>query len=37
MIENFNECEKLKEFKNYIDILETKDINNCIETLEKIY
>lgn len=37
MLENFNECEKLKEFKNYIDILETKDINNCIEILEKIY
>jgi hypothetical protein len=37
MIENFNECSKLEDLKNYIDILETREINNCIEILEKIY
>ncbi|MDK2945705.1 hypothetical protein [Geotoga petraea] len=37
MIENFNDCSKLEDLKNYVDILETREINNCIEILEKIY
>ncbi|MGM0640394.1 MAG: hypothetical protein ACQESN_03075 [Thermotogota bacterium] len=37
MIENFNDYKLLEEFKNYIDVIETKEINKCIEILEKIY
>jgi hypothetical protein len=37
MIENFNDYNKIEEFKNYIDILETREVNKCIEKLEKIY
>lgn len=37
MIENFNDCQLLEDFKNYIDVIETKKINKSIEILEKIY
>lgn len=37
LIENFNEPSKIEEFKDYIDVIETKEINKTIEILEKIY
>jgi len=37
LIENFNDCSLLEDFKNYIDVIETKEINKSIEILEKIY